>query len=365
MHDINLHIKRQDIDYSIKFPQDFETLATQLAAQINDRNFLIITDENIFNKSSLFQKSGFFKNNNQVPLDKGGMRGISRNLLILPPGEKYKNWSSIEKILDKAFSQNLDRSSLLIAIGGGVVGDMVGFASHIFMRGIPFIQIPTTLLAMVDSSVGGKTGIDSPFGKNLIGAFHQPEAVFCCTKFLESLPEVEIKNGLCEMIKHGMIHHTPENPHFEELEKLSEKYAPNSHFLEGLVPLISQSIAIKKHIVQQDEQESGTRENLNLGHTFGHAIELLSEFKIPHGQAVAMGILKSIEYAKKYGVLEDESLEKRLQKMLKNFGISTEHNFSDAEIIEAMQHDKKKKRGQIRLILPQRIGQVCPHRLNI
>lgn len=367
MQDIKLDITRKNIKYSINFPQDFEELASKLTAQINNRNFILITDENVFCKSEFFQKS---HEKHQKIYGK-----LQEKTLILPAGEQYKNWISIEKILEKAFENNLDRTSLMIAIGGGVIGDMVGFASSIFMRGVPFIQIPTTLLAMVDSSVGGKTGIDSQFGKNLIGAFHQPEAVFCCTHFLQSLPESEIKNGLCEMIKHGIIHDSPPNPHFQKLLELSECVAPlplgeagrgllSEELLSKLTALIADSIAIKKYIVQKDEQEAGIRGYLNLGHTFGHAIELLSEFRIPHGQGVAMGIMKSIEYAEKYGILEDKNLTKKLKKILKNFQITIDHDFSDPEIIAAMRHDKKKKDGKIRLILPQKIGQVIYHNLE-
>jgi len=250
--------------------------------------------------------------------------------------------------LDKAFELNLDRQAVLVAVGGGVYGDLVGFGASVFMRGIPFIQVPTTLLAMVDSSVGGKTGFDCEHGKNLIGSFHQPEKVLCCPTFLETLPEVEVKNGLCEMIKHGIIT-SPD--HFSNLRKVE------GLDLKTISKLIPDSINIKKEIVEKDEKEAGIRGYLNLGHTFGHAIEHLSNFKIPHGQAVAIGCVMAAQFAAEKGIC-DWDLVDQIEDIFNHFEIELECDFEEASIFGAMTHDKKKKGGKIRLILPHKIGKV-------
>ena len=337
MEKIKLKISGEPKSYEIGFPGSFSALTTDLKTQINNRSYLIVTDENVWAKSPFFETFG----------------ASVENVLVLPAGEAHKTWGTIEKILTKAFDLNLDREAVFIAAGGGVYGDLVGFAASIFMRGIPFIQVPTSLLAMVDSSVGGKTGFDTIFGKNLVGSFHQPEAVFCCTEFLKTLPEGEIKNGLCEMIKHGVL---AAESHFKHLEMFAQKFAlPES--LEALRPLICESIKIKKKVVELDEKESGVRGHLNLGHTFGHAIEQLSHFKIPHGQAVAMGTVMAVNYAADKGIC-DFDLADRIENIFHLLEIDLMCDFSEEAIFGAMMHDKKKKDGKIRLILPIEMGKV-------
>lgn len=347
MNSINVQIPSEQKKYSIYFPKSFKSLQQNILEQVKNRNAVYITDENIY------QKSPFFDEYTSGQKDE-------KKLLILPAGEENKHFQTIEKILDHCFTNSCDRSSVVVAIGGGVIGDMAGFASSIFMRGIPFIQVPTTLLAMVDSSIGGKTGVDTPQGKNLIGAFHQPEAVFCTKNFLETLPFVEIQNGLCEMIKHGIIT-SPE--HFEDLENLAENFSDefkegkiSEELQEKIFSYVPDSIKIKQSIVEQDEKEHGVRGFLNLGHTYGHAIELLSEFTIPHGYAVAKGIyIASIE-SKQRRLLQDETLIPRVEKIFKNFSIDLTNPY--ANLLDAMHHDKKKKNGVIRCILPVKIGEV-------
>ncbi len=335
---ISLTIPQPDIQYDIEFLQNFSELEKNLKSQINNRKYVIITDENIFSKTRFFQEKNFLEKN---------------NILILKPGEAEKTQISLDKILQKAFGLKLDRSSVFVAIGGGVVGDMTGFASSIFMRGLPVIQVPTTLLSMTDSSVGGKTGIDNEFGKNLIGAFQQPEKVICVQEFLETLPKVEIQNGLGEMIKHGIIS-SPE--HFEHLEEISKNWNKNN-FLEEIFKLVPESVMIKKNIVEQDQKEAGVRGFLNLGHTYGHAIEQLSDFEIPHGRAVAMGCIWACKKSIEENLCEKSLLEK-LENIFEKFQIETLCEYSLEQIIGEMTHDKKKKNGQIRLILPLKIGEV-------
>ncbi len=339
MKNIIIKIPVKNIQYSIDFFDNFSDLFQSLIKQIDGRNYLVVTDENVY------VKSPFFKENSEK---------FGKNLLILPAGEQQKTWETSKKILDKAFELNFDRNSVFVAIGGGVYGDLVGFASSVFMRGIPFIQVPTTLLAMVDSSVGGKTGFDCEYGKNLIGSFHQPEAVLCCPKFLETLPEIEVKNGLCEMIKHGII---TSPKHFDNLKKVSKLN------LEEIAKLIPDSINIKKEIVQQDEKEAGVRGYLNLGHTFGHGIEHLSNFEIPHGQAVAIGCVMAAQFAAERGICKNDLID-QIEDIFNHFEINLECEFSEKEIFNAMTHDKKKKNGNIRLILPKKIGEVDYFELN-
>ncbi len=333
MKKITINIPTQPIKYNINFFKNFMSLDQSLDSQINKRNYLVITDENVYKKSPFFTKNP---------------QKFDENLLILPAGEEQKTWETVKKILDKAFELELDRHAVLVAVGGGVYGDLVGFASSVFMRGIPFIQVPTTLLAMVDSSVGGKTGFDSEHGKNLIGTFHQPEAVLCCPKFLETLPEIEVKNGLCEMIKHGIII-SPD--HFDNLKNIKGLN------LKSIAKLIPDSINIKKEIVEKDEKESGVRGYLNLGHTFGHAIEHLSNFRIPHGQAVAIGCVMAAEFSAEKGFC-DFDLVDQIEDIFNHFEIKLECEFDEKQIFKAMTHDKKKKNGKIRLILPYKIGKV-------
>ena len=329
-------------NYDISFLNDFDFLEKNLKEQINGRNFLIVTDENVYKKTEFFKKQNLCDKN---------------KILILPPGEKNKNLQNIEKIWDTCGKNYLDRSSVLINICGGVVGDMVGFAASSYKRGINFIQIPTTLLSMVDASVGGKTGFDNQYGKNIIGAFHQPEAVFCCIKFLETLEEVEIKNGLCEMIKHGILN---SEAHFSDLENLANRNfntLQSKEFLEILFLLVRDSITIKKEIVEQDEKEKGIRAHLNLGHTFGHAVELLSNYQIPHGQAVAIGCIMATEFSAKNNFCETNLID-RIESIFNKFNINLFCDFPEKEIWDKMKHDKKVFAGKIHLILPKKIGEV-------
>ncbi len=358
---LQITLQKDTTQYSIDFftENNYKDLHSTLIEKINKRSCIFITDENVYSQTSFFQNSDIIS-----PHD-------NRNILVLPAGEENKTWESIEKILDACFHHNLDRSSCLIAIGGGVIGDMTGFASSIFMRGIPFIQVPTTLLSMVDSSVGGKTGIDTPHGKNLIGAFHQPEHVFCAKHFLSTLQFVEIQNGLSEMIKHGILGN---KTHFEHLETLlathsllcketkkheisSEKH---SLFLHEIFTLVPESIRVKKHIIQQDETEAfgGVRGFLNLGHTYGHAIELLSNFQVPHGIGVAKGIICALETSQERNIFHSPLDAQRITTIFTNANIPTSHSFSAEQIHAAMKHDKKKKDGKIQLILIKEIGEV-------
>ena len=323
--------------YDISFHDDFQILASTLKAQIGDRNFVLVTDTNV-NEKTCFLRDEFTVE--------------AKQKVVLAPGETEKNWASIDTILKTCFETGLDRGSVLVAVGGGVVGDMTGFAASVFMRGIPFIQVPTTLLGMVDASIGGKTGIDCEYGKNLIGAIQQPEAVMVADHFLVTLPDLEIKNGIAEMVKHGVV---SSEAHFADLEALAAKdWATVRKEIFSLAPA---SMNIKKAIVEADEKEAGKRKFLNFGHTFGHAIELCSNFEIPHGRAVAIGSLMAANYSAERELC-DWDLVDRLENVFNQFEVDLTCEIPEADIWKAMGTDKKRFGKTLTLILPKTIGEV-------
>lgn len=272
-------------------------------------------------------------------------------------GEVHKNMSSIEGILDFAFANKLDRKSLMISLGGGIVSDIVGFASGIYERGISFVSIPTTLLAQVDASVGGKCGINNAYGKNLVGLFHQPKAVFVDTHFLRSLPVRELRAGIAEMIKIAVCF---DNKAFEDLQALQVAGDINAlDFLDSLAPHIKKAIELKSAVVQRDEKEAGIRAGLNYGHTFGHAIENLTHYtKFLHGEAVAMGMRIANALALKLGNLSREQVQ-RIDSALSKFGLDFDYKIDNIEeFYEKLFLDKKSKGGKITLVLPRGIGGV-------
>ncbi len=276
----------------------------------------------------------------------------SKELYIytLQDGEEYKNLKSIENILEAAFNHRLDRKSLFIAFGGGVVGDMVGFAAGIFLRGVDFIQIPTTLLAQVDSSVGGKTGVNSRFGKNLIGVFNQPKAVYIDTYFLKTLPSREFGAGVAEIIKMAVMF---DRAFFEwlEINRLDTKGEQN------LKEAIRRSVEIKADVVSKDEKEAGVRSVLNYGHTFAHVIESITKYsRFLHGEAVAIGICMANDLALKLELIDKEKLQ-RVKNILKSYNLPTHFKVESKEsFYDLFFLDKKSEDSKIKFILPDGIG---------
>ena len=271
----------------------------------------------------------------------------------LAGGEDNKNLSEIERLCEYGISENLDRKSLFVAIGGGITGDMTGFAAAIFMRGVEFIQVPTTLLAMVDSSVGGKTGVNSASGKNLIGAFKQPKLVLIDVNFLKTLPEREIKNGLAEVIKYAFA---LDEKFFELLSGNVDKI--NSLDLNFYNKIIHRSCEIKADIVAQDEKETkNVRALLNYGHTFGHALENLSNYEISHGEGVAIGMNIAGNLSQLLNLWSESDYLKQL-KLIKDLNLryAIPRNIKIDDITEVMTHDKKASRGKINFVLPTAIG---------
>ena len=260
--------------------------------------------------------------------------------IVFPAGERSKTLETYTELVRGFAALELTRKDVVYALGGGVVGDLTGFAAATYMRGIDFIQVPTTLLAMVDSSIGGKTGVDIPEGKNLVGAFHLPKRIIRDVKFLGTLPEKEMKNGLAEMVKTAILF---DHEMFSALEHLA-MLAPLER-LASLEKLVDRCAAWKQKIVDEDFKEGGKRKLLNLGHTFGHAIEKVSDFAIPHGEAVAIGMRIVGKDVPAIG------------KILDAYGYPKYGGFDNAKILEAIRGDKKRSGDTITLIVPRKIGE--------
>jgi shikimate kinase / 3-dehydroquinate synthase len=272
--------------------------------------------------------------------------------IVLPDGEEEKNWTNLMRIFDVLLEEKCDRKTTLIALGGGVIGDMTGFAAATYMRGVPFVQIPTTLLAQVDSSVGGKTGINHPLGKNMLGAFYQPQAVIADTSTLHTLPDRELSAGLAEVIKHGAI---IDVKFFDWIEANIAKIL--SRDSEALAYAIQRSCEIKADVVRQDEREGGLRAILNFGHTFGHAIEAgLGYGKWLHGEAVGCGMVMATELSYQLNFI-DELTKIRIKAIVRAAGLPVvAPDFGIQRWLELMQVDKKNENGRIKFILIRPLG---------
>ena len=278
--------------------------------------------------------------------------GQKVRLIILPDGEVYKTWEILQKIFDALLESGADRKSTLIALGGGVIGDMTGFAAASYMRGIRFIQVPTTLLSQVDSSVGGKTGINHPLGKNMIGAFYQPQAVIADLDTLKTLPPKELAAGLAEVIKHGAI---ADADFFSWIEKNIESL--NACEPKAMEHAVQRSCKIKSQIVALDEKEGGVRATLNFGHTFGHAIEAgIGYGEWLHGEAVGCGMVLAADLSVRTGRLTKEDFQ-RIKNLVTALKLpSTPPKLGVSRYIDLMSVDKKAEGGEVRFILLDGIG---------
>jgi len=276
--------------------------------------------------------------------------------VILPDGEQYKNLDILNRIYTALLENRCDRKTTLVALGGGVIGDMTGFAAATYQRGVPFIQVPTTLLAQVDSSVGGKTGVNHALGKNMIGAFHQPNCVIIDTDTLTTLPDKELSAGLAEVIKYGLI---GDPDFFTWLEANMHKLLTRDP--QALAFAIERSCADKAKVVAADEREHGQRALLNLGHTFGHAIETGAGYgNWLHGEAVAAGICMAADLSHRLGWLKHEEVL-RIESLIRKAGLPTRApgSLSSAALRDFMSVDKKVEAGQLRLVLPKGLGQAA------
>ena len=270
--------------------------------------------------------------------------GFQVDHFLFPHGEQQKNLSTYGQILNFLCDRRFTRSDFLVALGGGVVGDLAGFAAATYQRGIPYIQVPTTLLSMVDSSVGGKTAVDLDHGKNQAGCFYQPSLVLCDPSLLNTLPEREYRCGCAEVIKYGLLNNAP---FFNDLMETPAK--------EQYEHVISTCVEMKKQVVLSDEFDRGERQKLNLGHTIGHAVELCSGFTLLHGECVAIGMAVITRAAVKKGFCAQETLD-AVEKILKLYGLPDKTDYSADKLLDVALSDKKVANGNISLIVPEAVG---------
>jgi shikimate kinase / 3-dehydroquinate synthase len=278
--------------------------------------------------------------------------GIPSSVLAIRPGEEYKTLETVASLWRGFLDAGLDRKSTVVALGGGVVGDLAGFAAATFMRGCQWVAVPTTLLAMVDASMGGKTGFDLPEGKNLVGAFYPPRLVLADPDVLSTLPERELRSGLAEVVKHGIV----ADPELFEL--CAQGY---ESVRADLPKIVRRAMGVKVQVIEQDPFEQGLRAALNLGHTVGHAVEIVSQFRLRHGEAVAIGAVAEARLAEKLGLTEaGDGLSGRIAAVLTGLGLPTEvpADLSVPAIIQSMKMDKKKERHVVKFALPVKIGEV-------
>jgi 3-dehydroquinate synthase len=337
MLNLEVKISAKEEAYPIYIEQDkIENLKSKIAKHLRGNKVLVVISEKV---EKLY----------------GKLLGFSKEeKFVLKDGEKEKNFNNYKKILEKAFEMKLTRKDAIIAIGGGVAGDIAGFAAATYMRGIDYIQVPTTLLACVDSSVGGKTAIDTSFGKNLIGSFYQPKAVFINLNFLKTLDERQYKTGLGEVVKYIFIEKScfcKEELNFSNfINENTEKIL--SRNLNTLEILIESCIKLKIAVVEQDEKELGLRKILNFGHTLGHAIEKITNYKkYTHGEAVVEGIRFAFKLAEKRGLI-DKNYRFFADDILKKFYFRQITKLPENKLLEAMKMDKKSADGKIIFILP-------------
>ena len=314
-----------------------ENLGDMLKSR-NLQNPIIVTDDNV---------AKFFAEVINTSLNNAG---FDSKTVTVPAGEAYKNLEIIQELWHGFLTHGLDRKSTVIALGGGVIGDMAGFAASTYMRGIQWIGVPTTLLSMVDASLGGKTGFDLPEGKNLIGSFYPPKLVLADPQVLRTLPEAEFASGLAEVVKHGII----SDPELFDLCGCGLDCVK-----DDLEKIVKRAMAVKIKIIEDDPYEKGYRAALNLGHTVGHAVELVSKFQLRHGEAVAIGMVAEAKLAERLTVAT-EGLSDAVAKVLSVLGLPVQipNNLPREEIIQAMRVDKKKNAKVIRFALPAEIGRV-------
>jgi len=300
---------------------------------------VIVTDDNV---------AALYAERTEKSLEKAGYRIVR---YVLKHGEASKNTETFISLVNFLATEKLNRTDVVIALGGGVPGDIAGFAAASYKRGMHFVQIPTTLLAAVDSSVGGKTAVNLPTGKNLLGAFYQPDLVLCDVSLLKTLPPEIYKDGCAEIIKYGII---------ADSELFSETVGQVHCFND----IIYRCVKIKRDIVAEDEFEHGARKLLNFGHTVGHAIELLSNYKISHGYAVAIGMAVETRAALSMGLCDAGCLDKVLE-LLNLYGLPSETEFNAKELAEACLSDKKRDGGSITMVFPEKIGKCILKKIPI
>lgn len=336
-----LTVDLADRSYPIYIGENLLSLPELIAPVVADKSVMLVTNTTV---------GPLYANTLTTSLRSAGASVI--NQVVLPDGEEYKDWPTLQRIFDGLLQNRCDRKTVLVALGGGVIGDMGGFAASAFMRGIPFIQVPTTLLSQVDSSVGGKTGINHPLGKNMIGAFYQPQLVLADITTLNTLPDRELSCGLAEIIKHGAI---ADEPYLTEVENNITKLLARDP--QALTAVVKRSCEIKADVVSKDERESGIRATLNFGHTFGHAIEAgMGYGQWLHGEAVGCGMVIAAHLCKLMGRLTQEQ-EARLKKVIVDAKLPVmPPKLGVGKFMELMAHDKKADSGSIKYVLLNGLG---------
>ena len=302
------------------------------------KRFCIITDDNV---------AMLYLDSLSASLKRNGIEYVS---FVFEHGEKHKTMGTVESILTFLADNRFTRSDMLIALGGGIVGDVTGFVAAIYQRGIGFVQIPTTVLAAVDSSVGGKTGVNLGGLKNQVGAFWQPSMVLCDPSSFATLPESEYSSGMAEVIKYAAICKA----------ELGAEIAAG----EDISGIIAECVSIKRDIVQRDERDTGERQLLNLGHTFGHAVEKATDNRFTHGQAVAIGMIMAFRAAEKLGLCAEGEVEK-VKELCISCGLPLESGCTHAALLSAMQSDKKRLGGKITLVLPRAFGDTVLYKTDM
>ena len=285
------------------------------------------------------------------------LAGLDSQVFAIPAGETNKTRETWASITDQMLDAGFGRDSAIIALGGGVVGDLAGFVAATYMRGIPFIQMPTTLLAMLDASIGGKTGVDTRDGKNLVGAFHQPSAVIIDPAVLTTLPRTQFQAGLSEALKHGVI---ADQAHFHAVATLAAEHRDRLPDVRAVSALVARSVEIKSAVVASDIREAGRRKTLNFGHTLGHAIEHLSGYRLLHGETVAIGMCLESALAERAGVAARGTTD-RIRAACEDAGLPTRRppDLAPAAILEATLGDKKGRKGRAEYALPTDIGHMA------
>jgi 3-dehydroquinate synthase len=341
---INVNLPQQSYEIAIA-PGSLEQLSQQMTSLNLGKKVLVVSNPTIFKH---------YGERATRSLTSAGFEVVS---YCLPAGERYKTLNSIQKLYDIALQNRLERSSTMLALGGGVIGDMTGFAAATWLRGINVVQVPTTLLAMVDSAIGGKTGVNHPHGKNLIGAFHQPRKVLIDPEVLKTLPMREFRAGMAEVIKYGIIWDGELFAQLEASKNLNQLRYVKPELIDAI---LMRSCQAKADVVSKDEREGGIRAILNYGHTIGHAVESLTGYRlVNHGEAVAIGMVAAGQIAVALGLWQQEDTE-RQNALIQKAGLPTRlpDGVDIEEIIAALQLDKKVKAGKVRFILPTQIGVV-------
>ena len=340
---------------TLKVNLDKKTLSSyeiRIGKGILDRVMLLIAKNHRAARYVIVTDSNVNRLYGQTVRDGMERAGLKASVIEIPAGESSKNISIVMDVAGKLLARGADRETMLVALGGGVVGDLTGFIASVYMRSVPYIQIPTTLIGQLDSAIGGKTAVDLPQGKNLLGTFYQPRAVFADVNFLDTLPDREFCNGLAEMIKYGIIE---DESLFRRLEEDMDAVISRDPAL--LPKMIETCCRIKKSIVEIDEREQGLRRILNFGHTLGHALEAASEYKLSHGEGVALGMIAAARLSTRMNYLPvDES--DRVKSVIAKAGLPTtiDAAFSTDEVIRRFRADKKKKDDVIHFVLIKKIG---------